>query len=214
MGRVEAASVVSEAVERWKPRFVLLVGIAGGTVSPEPHPAGASDGLLGGVAAKGVGLGDVLVAREIVDYELQKLTPDQSLIRWNVTSVDQQLLAAAQHLQPREWTPLISEQRPDAGAPKVHYGPVASGDKVVAYRDGLKQVQDVWSKLIGVEMEAGGVALRVAQTVTRPGFFMVRGVSDLADERKGSADVDAWRAYACDVAAAYAVGLIQSDLFP
>jgi nucleoside phosphorylase len=215
MGRVEAANVVGEAVERWKPRFVLLVGIAGGALSPEQRMAAENaDGLVGGVAAKGVGLGDVLVAREIVDYELQKLTLEQIQIRWKVNPVDQQLLAAAQHLERHEWAPLIAEQRPVAGSPRLHFGPVASGDKVVAYSEGLKQVQDVWSKLIGVEMEAGGVAQRVAQTVTRPGFFMVRGVSDLADERKGKADVDAWRAYACDVAAAYAVGLIQSDIFP
>jgi len=220
MGRVEAASVVSEAVERWKPRFVLLVGIAGGAVSPDQRATAEAE-QVGGVAAKGVRLGDVLLAREIVDYELQKLTLEQIQIRWKVNPVDQQLLSAAQHLERHEWEPLISEQRPStsqqpqaASTPKVHFGPVASGDKVVAYSEGLKQVQDVWSKLIGVEMEAGGVAQRVAQTITRPGFFMVRGVSDLADERKGSDDVDAWRAYACDVAAAYAVGLIQSDIFP
>lgn len=213
MGRVEAASVVSEAVERWKPRFVLLVGIAGGALSPDQRAAAEAE-QVGGVAAKGVGLGDVLVAREIVDYELQKVTAEGSQIRWKPNPVDQQLLAAAQHLERHEWAPLIAEQRPVAGSPRVHFGPVASGDKVVAYSEGLKQVQDVWSKLIGVEMEAGGVAQRVAQTITRPGFFMVRGVSDLADERKGRADVDAWRAYACDVAAAYAVGLIQSDIFP
>lgn len=211
MGRVEAASVVSEGIELWKPRYVMLVGIAGGT--PE-QPAASDAGALGGVSAKGVRLGDVLVAREIVDYELQKLTSEQTLIRWKVNPVDQQVLAAAQHLEPDEWHALVSEQRPGGGAPRVHFGPVASGDKVVAYRDGLKQVQDVWSKLIGVEMEAGGAALKASQTVTRPGFFMVRGVSDLADERKNSADVDAWRAYACDVAAAYAVGLLQSDIFP
>lgn len=213
MGRVEAANVVGEGVDLWKPRYVMLVGIAGGAAAPEQR--GVVDGaVLGGVSAKGVRLGDVLVAREIVDYELQKQTPEQTQIRWKVNSVDQQLLAAAQNLEPGEWQPLLAEQRPLAGAPRVHFGPVASGDKVVAYRDGLRQVQDVWSKLIGVEMEAGGVALKAAQTVTRPGFFMVRGVSDLADEHKGSADVDAWRAYACDVAAAYAVGLLKSDIFP
>ena len=38
--------------------------------------------------------------------------------------------------------------------------------------------------LIGVEMEAGGVASAAFQAASRPGFFMVRGVSDVADPDK------------------------------
>jgi hypothetical protein len=43
---------------------------------------------------------------------------------------------------------------------------------------------------------------------------MGRGVSDLANQRKGSASVEKWRAYACDVAAAYAIALLRSSLLP
>lgn len=39
---------------------------------------------------------------------------------------------------------------------------------------------------------------------------MVRGVSDLADEHKGSADVEKWRSYACDAAASFAIALLKS----
>jgi hypothetical protein len=43
---------------------------------------------------------------------------------------------------------------------------------------------------------------------------MVRGVSDLADAAKDSDVVDRWRAYACEVAAAYAIGLLRSGPIP
>ena len=43
---------------------------------------------------------------------------------------------------------------------------------------------------------------------------MVRGVSDLADAKKGSGRVKKWRAYACDVAAAYAVSLLRDGPVP
>ena len=43
---------------------------------------------------------------------------------------------------------------------------------------------------------------------------MVRGVSDLADAAKDSDAVDRWRAYACEVAAAYAIGLLRSGPIP
>lgn len=43
---------------------------------------------------------------------------------------------------------------------------------------------------------------------------MVRGVSDLADARKGSARVEEWRPYACDVAASFAVALLKDGPVP
>ena len=53
MGRVQAALATSEAINIWKPRVILLAGIAGG------------------VKGK-VELGDVIIPKEIYDYELRK----------------------------------------------------------------------------------------------------------------------------------------------
>ena len=38
---------------------------------------------------------------------------------------------------------------------------------------------------------------------------MVRGVSDLADEDKGTEEVERYRIYACDIAAQYTIDLLQ-----
>ncbi len=76
MGRVEAANATGDAVRRWRPRYILLVGIAGG------------------LAKAGVGLGDVLISDQIVDYELQKLTTEKTTIRWQVHRVDPRMLGA------------------------------------------------------------------------------------------------------------------------
>ncbi len=78
----------------------------------------------------------------------------------------------------------------------------------------LNDYRAIWPALLGVEMEAGGAATAVFQTPQPPGFFMIRGVSDFADQHKGSADVTSWREYACDVAAAYAIGLLKSGPVP
>jgi nucleoside phosphorylase len=212
MGRVEAANLAGDAISRWRPRYVLLVGIAGGAATQNDQPS--DSGTTGGVAAKGVRLGDVLIAESIVDYELQKRTAKKTDIRWKTYTVDQRLLPAAQNFDEPSWQQLLRETRPEEGAPKVHFGPIASGDKVIAYGKALDSIRDVWSKLIGVEMEAGGVALRASQTAQPPGFFMIRGISDLADQQKGSEEVERWRAYACDVAAAYTIGLLKSGPVP
>jgi nucleoside phosphorylase len=59
-------------------------------------------------------------------------------------------------------------------------------------------------------MEAGGAAAAAFQAASRPGFFMVRAVSDLADADKDNPKVLRWRNYACDMAAAFAAALIRS----
>jgi nucleoside phosphorylase len=191
MGRVQAAAATNDAIRRWAPEYVILVGIAGG------------------VAARGMKLGDVLIADQIVDYELQKLTAEGPDIRWQVFPTDPLLLGIACNLTAGEWQGLVAAKRPGGrGAPGRHTGPIASGDKVIAFDEALAKYRDTWSKLIGVEMEAGGVAVSALQAAARPRFFMVRGVSDLADKEKGTARVEKWRAYACDVAAAYAFAIL------
>jgi hypothetical protein len=59
-------------------------------------------------------------------------------------------------------------------------------------------------------MEATGVALANFQSPAALPLFMLRGVSDRADRAKS----DDWRRYACDVAATYAVALLDSGQVP
>ncbi len=92
----------------------------------------------------------------------------------------------------------------------MHIGPVCTGNKVIADDSLADQLREVWVKLIGVEMEAGGVANAVAQSAHRPGFFMIRGVSDLADADKDSDEVKRWRPYACEIAAAWTLEWLKS----
>jgi formylglycine-generating enzyme required for sulfatase activity len=192
MGRIQAATVTSEAISRWHPRYIMLVGIAGGIV------------------AKGVNIGDILISSQIVDYELQKITKDGPQVRWEVYRAEPRLLAASRSFADKEWLDLVSVARPADSKLVRHVGPIASGDKVIAFSDVLNFYRDKWPALIGVEMEAGGTAAAAFQSAEPPGFFMVRGVSDLADSDKNTPDVEKWRPYACDVAASYAIGLLKS----
>jgi nucleoside phosphorylase len=195
MGNTDATSATSDAIRRWQPRYVLLVGIAGG------------------VQKAGVNLGDVLLADQVADYERQKVTPDGSSIRWQVHRVDQRLLIAAQNFRADKWQE-TSARRPNRRPPEVHFGPICTGDKVIADMSLTEQFREVWAKLIGVEMEAGGVANAASQAVRAPGFFMVRGVSDLADPRKESRTIRRWRKYACEIAAAWTIEFLKSGPVP
>lgn len=209
MGRVEASNATGDAIRRWRPRYVVLVGIAGGVIPRNSYsPAAVTEET----AKSSISLGDVLIASQIVDYELQKLTPDEAKgeIRWRVYEANALLLNAARHLPDTNWRRLVSRRRPTKGAPKTHIGPMASGDKVVAFDRILDRYRTVWPKLIGVEMEAGGAASAAFERPQPPGFFMIRGISDFANEEKGMAHTEKWRSYACDTAAAYVIALLQS----
>jgi nucleoside phosphorylase len=197
MGRKAATAVTGDVIRRWKPRFILLVGIAGG------------------IAARGINLGDVLAPEQIADYELQKIQIDNLKIRYEGYPTNHQLLVAVQNFDD-EWTKSIKAKRPGEGVPKLHYkgGVIASGDKVVDDPTVLAKYQEDWPQLFGVEMEAGGVAEAILESTEHPGFFMIRGVSDFADGKKDSEDVSRWRAYACDVAASYTISFLQSGPVP
>jgi nucleoside phosphorylase len=85
---------------------------------------------------------------------------------------------------------------------------ICTGNKVIA-NDLAAQYREVWHLLIGVEMEAGGVAGAAFSCVDPPGFFMIRGVSDLADADKDDPKTAQRRKYPCDVAATYAISLLR-----
>lgn len=192
MGRVQAATAAGEAIRSWSPSYVILVGIAGG------------------IAELDVTFGDVLVPDQIIDYELQKIAPKASKPRYQVYRVDSRLLGAAINFNDGHWHNAVVMKRPLPGGPKRHIGPIVSGDKVIASARSLVKYRKEWPKVIGVEMEAAGAAAASFQSATKPGFFMVRGVSDLADSRKDSKEAKKWRSYACEVASSYLVELLKS----
>jgi nucleoside phosphorylase len=196
MGRVQAATETGDAIRRWRPRYVIFVGIAGG------------------IAENGPGLGDVLVATFVIDFELQKVTAEGPKPRFQPHSVDARLLAASQNVIGDQWVDGIKIRRPISGVPKVAFGPLATGDKVIESRQLISDLLIHFPKLIGVEMEAGGAAAATFQSALRPGFFMVRAVSDLADPNKESREVLEWRQYSCDVAATFTEFLLKSAPVP
>lgn len=156
MGRVQTTATASDAIRRWNPGYVILVGIAGGLKSA------------------GVALGDILIAEQIADYELQKITDERSEIRWTAQPVDQRLLEFSRSLTAETWRTEIKERRPsnESGTPKRHQGTVATGDKVVTVTALLESFRNqTWPKLIGVEMEAGGAVVS-AHPVALPARFL------------------------------------------
>jgi len=100
MGNVGASAAAREVIEAWQPEFLVLVGIAAGI-------RGQGSDLR---------LGDILVADQVVGFELAKLTPDGPQRRYQSFRPHFDLLAAAQSVAASGWTPAMAAPPPDGRA--------------------------------------------------------------------------------------------------
>jgi nucleoside phosphorylase len=213
-GNVASSQATLYTVERWRPRYVVMVGIAGG------------------FPKEGVRRGSVAISSVIWGYEYGKIADGKFNPRNDQTfQVDNALVTAAitHNLMHPDWHRRIAVKPPDrASVPNVVVGPIASGEQVVddARYPLVKAALEHWPKLIAIEMEGAGGAAAIAKLHERGvqvGFVMVRGISDMplvgeieaggnatATGEAQSEERQNWTPYAASAAAAFAVTLIES----
>jgi nucleoside phosphorylase len=92
------------------------------------------DRRCGGIGSD-VKVGDVVIASEIIDYERQKLTEAGPQPRWEVFRTDTMLLEAARRTARGKWASQIKIKPPRRTKISCHFGPIASGDKIIASSD-------------------------------------------------------------------------------
>jgi nucleoside phosphorylase len=204
-GEVAGALATRAAIARWNPRYVLLVGIAGG---------------VGGSAS----VGDVVLPDPIWSYEIGHLTDSFTPKLGSHYAPDPALLRAALAVQ-SAWAHGIRAEPPGKiPASRVVSGPIASGNKLIESKGSALYSDLVRAEpeFIAVEMEGAGAAEAVIDATDEGhdvGFMMVRAVSDViraepeGEVVEGESYVDpereSWRDYASDVAAAFAQALIR-----
>jgi nucleoside phosphorylase len=194
MGQLNAALATKDIIDKWRPKKVLLVGIAGGLGSD-------------------VQLGDVVVSEQVVDYELGKIAAGGVEPRWSVYRSDPVLLDRLRNFQDPEWLSGIAVPRPDGGAemvPRITHGVVLSGNKVIADEKTAGALASVWKRAAAIEMEGAGIAAALHQMKNAPSFIVIKGICDKADSKKG----DDWQPYAAEAAAAFAMSFVQAALQP
>jgi nucleoside phosphorylase len=196
MGNADAGITTTRVIQRWRPRNVLMVGIAGG---------------VKGKAS----LGDVAVAQYAYYYEPAKLAAEGIEHRGRQFNSDLLLYGRAHHYDAAEWKGEIHAVRPDTAGgeqklPEVRFGPIACGDKVVANLEELAEIQRQCPKMIAVAMEGAGVAKAVLSEGSPVRYLEIRGISDYAGPDKH----DGWHEYAANAAAAFSIGFLRSRPFP
>lgn len=208
-GNPASAAFVTDMAREWHPRWIVLLGIAGGF--PE----------------KGVHQGDVVFATQVFGYEYGKVAEGKFKRRSDYDfPVDEAWLGhakalAAQVEGPEQgWRRLSVPPAPGPSDRIVHFQPIASGEKVdddpeyEFFAQAFEQLTDVGA----VEMEAVGTgsAVRQLQSSMHVGLLVVRGISDCPTgtttnhlQTGGTAQRDGWKRHAAASAAAFAVELLS-----
>ena len=196
-GNVPISNLVTTVVERFRPEFIVLSGIAGGIAGRD-----------------GVQLGDVVVADHVDWYEMRKLAGGESKIRKQAVDHPSAFLRDAiigTVERDGTWAGRVTRKRPGGGTLKMIEGNIIAGDKVLGDQRNKyqREVLEEFDKALAVDMESYGLGRAVYECRgTRRynlGYMIVRGISDLVADEHNNATRQKWRDYAAATAAAFAV---------
>jgi nucleoside phosphorylase len=197
MGLTAAAIVTTQLIMQYRPRLVVMIGIAAGTRQGNKE------------------FGDILVADPSVDYASGKVAfsggvreflPDPYPLGLNP-----RLRAVLQKYQKNHrvfdemrerWTGKLPTR-----ANRLYIGPLGAADQVIDDASRILEIQRNWRKLIGVEMETYGVYRACFESPDpKPRFVSFKAVCDFAAEK-----ADSWQDYAAFAASYFAVHFLKSD---
>lgn len=182
----EVALAAERAIRHYQPAVIILTGIAGGV--------------------KDAGIGDVVVGTQAYGYEAGKSMDEGFSSRPNVLPYSQELIELARSVERAgRW-----HQRLSSGAsPRVFFGPIASGDQVVASTraEVYRVIKAHYNDTLALEMESIGFA-RALASYPRIRAINIRGVSDLLDGKNAKHDAES-QPRAAEHAAAFVFELLD-----
>ncbi len=154
-----------DAVDFWKPKIVIMVGIAFGMNSKEDN------------------IGDVLVSNKICSYEVKKITTNENgekeeIQRSTIAEAGNILRDRFKNLG-RDWEHSLA----DGSKSKILVGQIVSGEKLINNMEYKKEIMRAYPEAIGGEMEAMGVYV-ATRSLNCLEWIIVKGICDWADGNK------------------------------
>ena len=147
---------VEKAIEDLHPSWVIGLGIAFG-MKPEPGPQK---------------IGDILVSTRLWLYEPAKLTDDAIIPRGPKPEASEILVG--------RFRDTLSSWR----VAEVHFGLVASGEKLINDLRSREELRNIEPELIGGEMESAGIYVACHTAKMKVHWIVVKAISDWADGSK------------------------------
>jgi nucleoside phosphorylase len=197
MGLTAAAIATTQLVMQFKPRIVVMIGIAAGTRSG------------------GKQFGDILTADPSIDYNSGKVVdengirgfqPDPYPIGLNPRLRSVLARYRGNHPVFEKIRGKWKESLPSK-TNHLHVGPLGAADQVIDDATRIIEIQKNWRKLIGVEMETYGVYRAVHEAPEpKPRVVSFKSVCDFAAEK-----TDSWQEYAAFTAAEFALQFLKNE---
>lgn len=186
MGMTAAAATAMKVIYTFRPRYLIMVGIAAGVARSELEEQM---------------YGDVIVADSVWNYSAGKfVSPDQAEIVYGSIGF---LPRSTTEKIPEEIMPYLRKAAKSEENPcHVYIGPMACGSTVVASRELLeKQVYTQYRHTAGLDMESYAVVYAANHASDpRPAPIVIKSVCDFADSEK-SDDYQRFAAYSsCEFA--------------
>lgn len=213
-GILAAAVKTWDAIQRWDPKHVILMGVAGGAPIPAPrrdtrHKRQSSSPPE---TAASPDLGDIIVASAVRGYEHARIEDGEykrSTTRW---VADDALLNAALNAHRKKWPKAIGMPRPEGldRPPHVCFDvEVASGSKLVADSEFfIKELLPLGLKVAATEMEGDGVGYACA--LSNRHMLLVKAIMDRSDKQSRSTGLKPqWKKYAAYAAAQFVIDLLH-----
>ena len=194
MGMTAAGVLTMKMISIFKPKYVIMVGIAAGIAHKK-----TVDQIYG----------DVVVPNVVWDYSSGKFVSAANaslkfggvgfIPRPHFVNTDEVMLEAVEHAMHSEENECF-----------VHIGPMACGSTVVANSEVVnKQIHSQYVNTVAVDMESYAVMYAVKQAPTpRPRGLVIKSVCDYADEEKS----DQYQKFAAYTSAQFAKILYEKYL--
>ena len=163
-----------QAIEHWHPSALIEVGIAFGMDETKQK------------------IGDVLVSTMLQDYELGRLNENGVLTPRGPRP------SCADTLVNRIRQTDVTGRRRTHDWPKLHFGLVLSGQKLVDNLDYRESLKELFPDAIGGEMEGSGVF--VSATASKVDWIILKAICDWGFH-KNHTEKDAWQRFAAKNAA-------------
>ncbi|MFE9454578.1 hypothetical protein [Streptomyces sp. NPDC006739] len=175
-GQRSTMAALEHLRRHYNPRLWALVGIAGGIHDDHAH------------------IGNVIVSTDVVYYENRKINPQETRRRGEHRQAPAHIVHAVNAYFTDYGTPARINGQMTAHADEqyeVYPGVIGSGEAVIADRasDIRTYLTAYHEKVLAVDMEAGGLSQYWQENsvhgTANPGWIVIRGISDNADQHKG-----------------------------
>jgi nucleoside phosphorylase len=166
-GMVSGATLATRMIERYRPKHIVMVGIAAG------------------FEAKKTPLGSVLIADFVANYQQGKITRKNFNRDGTGLPLNPELKTLLEKNKGAIMRQINEEMAPNRVNLKAYMGPIVTGNQVVASKAVMDNLEKHWRKVIGVEME-GFAIFQTAHEADEPKPLplLIKSICDYGNKAK------------------------------